>query len=552
MMRLTLCTLLFVSLLNASTQAQPTLTYAQPSAVLPSGMTRLTLHGDKLTAPLRVWTSAAANVTVVELAPQKAILDIAPASGAWPLGTMGVAVATTEGVSAPIAVMVDSLPSIPEAADNHSAVNAQTIGSALAVDAASDGKLFDYFRFHALAGQSLSFEVLAQPFGSTFDAVVRILNEQGEPLLTVDDDTLSPDCRFRYKFEKTGNYLIEIHDNKFAAGGRYRLRMGSFPIVNFAYPAYATRGSAIEVAFGGPDADATVPQAVNVPSDPWLDALSLTAMGKDGSSAAAQLRLTNDKQFSEIEPNNAVDQANVLGDARGINGRLSAPGDRDTFKFAGIKDQTWRFAAKARSFGSPTMLKMQLKNAAGEVVAKTAVADSDEWQFDYKFPADGEYSLECEDLLRRGGPEFAYHVDVGIAAPFTLALKPDAKTRDRLLLQPTAGAATLDLLVQRTGSKGPIELRFEPAVPGLTISNPTIPAGAKEHQLMLQTTAEWKPQNLHVVRLIGQATDAPGLVWQLARRRWRQCAHPMCHIRVHGKMGRSCWWGSTMYLLSLK
>lgn len=509
MIRIFFCSL-FVALLPANlVNAQPTLSYVQPAAVLPSGMTRLNLHGDKLTAPLRVWTSAPIQVTVVELTPQKAVLDVMPTASPLPLGVIGLCVATPEGISAPISVLVDSLPSVAEAADNHSPVSAQTIGSALAIDAASDGKLFDYFRFHALAGQSLAFEVMAQPLGSTFDAVVRILNEQGEPLVTIDDDALSPDCRFRHKFDKTGNYIIEVHDNKFAAGGRYRLRLGNFPILNFAYPAYATRGAQLELAFGGPDRDLALPQAVTVPADRWLDSLSLSAVAKDGSTTAAVLRLTDDKQLSEAEPNNAADQANAISDARGINGWLATPGDRDLFKLSGVKDQTWRFAAKARSFGSPTMLKMQLKNPAGEIVAKTAVADADEWQFDFKFPADGEYLLECEDLLRRGGPEFAYHVDVGVAAPFALALKPDAKTRDRLPLQLTSGAANIDLLVTRTWNNGPIELRFEPAVPGLAMVNPVIPAAAKEHQLIVHTTPEWKSQTLVAVRLVGKALEAP-------------------------------------------
>ncbi len=501
------CAITLFSALTAS--AQPVLSHSQPAAILPEGMTRLTLHGDKLTSPLRVWASAPVDITVVELQPQKAVLDISPAKGPLPLGTIGLLVATSEGVSAPLGLLVDSLPSIAESSDNHSPVTAQTIGSALAIDAAGDGKLFDYFRFHALAGQSLSFEALAQPFGSTFDAVVRILNERGEPLVTIDDDSLGPDCRFRHTFDTTGNYVIEVHDNKYAAGGRYRLRVGNFPIVNFAYPPFSVRGATADLQFGGLDGGLMLPQQVTLPADPWLDAISVTAMSKEGSSAAAVVRLSSVKQFNEAEPNNSVDQANAIDDAQGINGLLAVPGDRDVFKIPGKKDQTWRFAAKARSFGSPAMLKMHLKNSNGEVVAKTAVADADEWQFDVKFPADGDYLLECEDLLRRGGPDFAYHVDVGIAAPFTLALKPDAKTRDRLLLQPTSGAANIDLVVQRTWNNGPIELRFEPPVAGLSMINPVIPAGAKEHQLYLHTGAQWKPQDLSAVRLVGRALEAP-------------------------------------------
>ncbi|MCC6510780.1 MAG: hypothetical protein IT423_16870, partial [Pirellulaceae bacterium] len=377
-------------------------------------------------------------------------------------------------------------------------------------DAVSDGKQYDFFRFHADAGQSITFEVLAQPFGSAFDAVVRILNEDGQPLRSIDDDVITPDSRFRHQFEKAGNYLLEIHDNRFTAGGRYRVRLGNFPLISFPYPPFVQRGSTSPVSFAGVDRTLLAAQDITAPSDPWKEYVNVTAHHSTGGSpGSATLRLSNAVQLLETEPNNKPAEANPIDQARGLNGLLEQPADRDCYKFVGVKDQTWRFAAKSRSFGSPTMLKMTLRNAAGEVVGKTAVGDADEWQFDSKFAADGDYVLEVEDLLKRGGPEHGYHIDVGPAPPFALSLKPDAKTRDRFSMQPTRGAAAFDLTVARSGYDGPIELRLEPPVPGLQIFNPTVAAGAKDAQIFLLSDASLDPKSLAAVRLIGKAKLAP-------------------------------------------
>ncbi len=77
-----------------------------------------------------------------------------------PLGTIGLCVATPEGISAPLSLLVDSLPSVTEAVTIIRPSPRKRLVR-VAIDAASDGKLYDYFRFHALADQSIAFEVLA-------------------------------------------------------------------------------------------------------------------------------------------------------------------------------------------------------------------------------------------------------------------------------------------------------------------------------------------------------------------------------------------------------
>lgn len=489
--------------------AQPAITHSVPGAILPNGSTRLVLHGDKLAAPLRVWTSADVQLSVVAVEAKKATLEIVP-RGELPLGPMGLWGATADGPSMPMAVLVDDLPSTPEQPDNHAAITAQTVGVSSAVDAVGDGKQSDYFRFHADAGQEITFEVLAQHIGSTFDPVVRVLSEDGQELLSVDDEPNSPDSRFRHRFENSGNYLLEIHDNRFTAGGRYRLRIGNFPLINFAYPPVVERGSKVELAFAGIDAARMATASLQASDAPWQRSQSVTArFASGGSPTWTSVLLDSAVQTSEIEPNNTPEEANAVGDVRGINGLLQKSGDRDCYKIRATKDQTWRFRAAGRSFGSPTMLKMTLRSPSGDIAGKTAVSDADEWQFDAKFPADGEYVLEVEDLLHRGGPDHGYHIAFGPIDPFSLALKADPKTREYLAIEPAHGAAPLDVQVAREGYNGPIELRLEPPVSGLKILEPVIPAGAKEARVYLLSEAGWSAEALAGVRCIGRATEEP-------------------------------------------
>ena len=495
--------------LKSTAWAQPAVTHATPAAILPTGPTRIVVHGDKLTSPVRVWTNGAATASVVDVQSQYVTLDIKPRDG-LPLGPFGLWIATNDGIAPPLTLLVDELPSIAEQSNNHEPLTAQTIGLSAAVDASSDGKVFDYFRLHADKGQELTFEILAQHIGSTFDPVVRLLTASGEQLVHVDDEATSPDCRFRHRFEQAGAYLLEVHDNRFVAGGRYRLRVGNFPLIAFAYPPVVQRAACVQLKFAGADAQQMATPTVSVPDDPQQTYLTITAPFAEGGSATwTAVRIVDQAQFEESEPNDGAATANTISAAHGINGLLAKPGDRDFFKLSVSKGETWRFAATSRSFGSPTLLKMTLRNAQGAVLGKTNVTDGDEWQFDVKFADDAEAILEVEDLLHRGGPDHGYHVSIGPPDSFTLSLKPDAKTRDRFAVEATRGAVALDVVVKREGYNGPIKLDFAPSQSGaLRIVNDTILADAKEARIYIVSEADWSAEAFTDLKCIGRSVPA--------------------------------------------
>jgi len=289
------------------------------------------------------------------------------------------------------------------------------------------------------------------------DVVVRLYDASGKQLMSADDDSNCPDNRFRFRFPSEGDYLIEIFDNRFVAGGRYRMRIGEFPMIDATLPMAAQLGSRQSVRFIGPDSEVLAAQDIEIPSSFDSESIPVSTKLPGGTSSSWCTLLTSKfPQFSE--PDSIPETPASLNIPIGISGRLLHDNERDQFLLLGIKGQLVRIDSRTRSLHLPTMLQMRLFNSANAKVAETAVNDNDEWSFDYTFPEDGSYRLEVSDLLRRGGASFGYYVEVASPPKFAVAFKPDAKTKEQFAVEQQSGAFAIDFQVQRAGYDGPIEL----------------------------------------------------------------------------------------------
>jgi hypothetical protein len=182
---------------------------------------------------------------------------------AVPVGIGGLVIANDEGLSDVVYLMIDDLPSVGEGGNNHAPDTAQAISLPAAIDGQCDGTLPDYFRFTAQAGQRTSCEVVATRLGWDFDPVVRVLDAAGNELLLADDDPATgPDTRLAFTAPASGDYLLELRDNRYKPGGRYRLRLGDFPLVTTPLPLVAQSGVPTDVRFRGPLVDADVSLSV--------------------------------------------------------------------------------------------------------------------------------------------------------------------------------------------------------------------------------------------------------------------------------------------------
>ena len=218
-----------------SAHGQPGITHATPGALSPGQTTEITLHGTKLDGPLQVWTSFPAQVEVTGDEKQKnreqVVCKVSLAAGV-PVGIGGIVVSSLSGVSDVAFVMIDDLPSVADSGKNHAAAEAQEISLPAAIDGLCDGTQADYYRFTAKEGQRISGEVVATRLGWDFDPLVRVLDSSGNELLLADDDPATgADTRFVFTPQADGQYILELRDNRYKGGGRYRLRLGDFPLV---------------------------------------------------------------------------------------------------------------------------------------------------------------------------------------------------------------------------------------------------------------------------------------------------------------------------------
>lgn len=520
-------------LVHQQASAQVTLSQVRPQAVAPGKTIDVTLTGAKLDEPLSVWTSFPAKVEIVPLAEPKPgqttrVCKITVEAGV-PVGIGGISVATAEGVSDVALMLVDDAPSVAENGQNVSAAAAQELALPTAVDGVSDGARSDFYKFSAQAGQRVALEVFAARLGQTYDPVVRLFDPSGKEVALADDDAaLGPDARLAYICPAAGSYVVEIRDNQYRGGGNYRLRVGDFPLVTTAFPLGVQVGTPAKVGFVTAGGEQLPPVDVSLPSDVAGRRVPLGAkLASGATSGLATLLASAAPQATEIEPNNELAQATPLAAPGGANGRLDAPGDRDHYKFEAKKGQRLAFRATSRSVNSPTLVKMYILKADGAALAESPVSDADEETLVYAVPEDGVYLLAVEDLLRRGGPEFVYHVAVEPVAPFRIVMKPDKAQRARFVVAKN-GALAIDVTVARNGYDGPIQLSVEGPGGAYQSLNGLIPDKGAAGKVLVVPPAGVNPGQFLPLKVVGKATiDGKEVVSSVAMSDWVRVQRPV-------------------------
>ena len=503
-------------LLLSATQgvlAQPALSRMEPGAISAGKTVEVTLFGSKLDWPLQAWASFPGKVELVAPKDSKqndrVQCKITLAAGVA-VGIAGIAVGNKAGASDILLVMVDDALSVADNGKNHTWQEAQSVNLSSAIDGVCEGKFFDYYKVAVKKGQRLSVEVVAARLNSKMDPVLRILNATGQELLAVDDDSgLGADCRLGLTAAEDAEYIIEVGDNKYLAGNRYRLRIGDFPLVTTPYPLGGRLGSTAEYGFAGPATEGLPPQLIRVPGYSNSDRLSVAAKFPEGKlSGMATMALSELPEEMEIEPNDEQSKATKVTMPCALNGFLQKENDQDYFQFVATKGEQLTFRAMTRSLGSPTYLTMQLLKSDGGKLTETKVANTDEWSISHTFAADGTYFLKVEDLLHRGGLDFVYHVQVRSGPSFSLTVKNDKNTKNRFRVGKGTGAFTINVQCGRSGFDGPVTIGLEEPIPGIHLLHNVIGAKGKEANVVLAISSQVQEGDLKVLRLVGTGTIA--------------------------------------------
>ena len=491
---------------------QLTITSLQPSTISPGITSKITVRGANLSSGMSVRTVREdVRLELENITPESAVLSIT-CPGDSNFETVPLWFGFSGVLTAPRYVTVDDLPVVMDNGTNHSLATAQSIASLQSVDGVCDGPVIDTYRISVLAGQRLSFEVLTQSIHSKMDPVIRLLKADGSLVVAKDDTRVGPDPHFSHAFAEAGDYIVEVSDSHYAPGGEYHLRVGDFPVIDHLFPFAVQRGKPTSVEFVGLDLTGELRSEVLVPESVSSRTFTASIRTNSGSSSGwGELLVTSFPQHLET-PN----EKKVLELPFGLSGKLANAGENDIHWLRCTKGQPIRISSQTRSLGSGALLQMQLFNAAGVKLVETTVGAMDEWSFDFNPPEDGEYRLDVNDLLQRGGHGFAYYVQAERLGSFAVQLKADPNTRQRFAIEETHGGGVIDLQVNRFGYEGEIELTITPQNVPLRILNPRVSAGAKDHRCLFVCQPGWTPQSMNLVRLRAEAVSDPAILAEIA------------------------------------
>jgi hypothetical protein len=373
----------------------------------------------------------------------------------------------------------------------------------------------DYFRFHADAGQTLTFEVFCARLQDRIhdlqkhaDPILTLYDAEGHELAANDDFTFA-DPLLTYSFTKTGDYLVQVRDSQYDGDPRwvYALSITNRPYVSHIFPMAAQPGQAIEVATVGSARAVKPVVTVVAPAQPGLHEVQLDLGGV--KSNPTTLIVSPLPQVMEVEPNDSPDKATRITIPCGINGRIGKRLDLDHFVFTAKKGQAVRFEVKARRFG--TCLRSSLDSMIEILDSKGTVLASNDDTFGkdaalvFTPPTDGDFVLCIRDLNNKGGDTWIYHIEADLTRPdFKLRCDPD-----KAMIGPGSSTAWYVHVERSGGFAGPVKVEVKGLPKSVTASPLTIPPTMTQGVVVL-TAAKDAQLDAVNVEVVGSGTATFG------------------------------------------
>jgi hypothetical protein len=449
-------------------------------------------------------------------------LTVAPEAA---LGVREFRLASSLGISSIGQLIVVDDPVILESGDNNTLekANAITLPCVVSgrIEAVED---VDYFKFHAEAGQVLTFEVLC----ARLQDKIHDLQKHADPMLTLfdvqgrelaaNDDAYFADPLLSFPVAQTGDYYIQIRDSKYDGDPRwvYALHVTNRPYVSHVFPMAGNPGQTVSVEPVGSAKSIQSRIALQVPAQSGTHEIVLDV----GSVKTNPVTFIASPlpQILEQEPNNTPEQATRVHIPCGINGRIGTSRDLDHFIFSAAKGKAIRFEVKARRFGTSLLSSLDsvldVMNPKGAVLANNDDAFGKDAALVFTPPADGDYLLRIRDLNSKGSATAIYYIEADWARPdFALRCDPD-----KAMIGPGSSTAWYVHVTRSDGFTGPVQVDVKGLPKGVTASALTIPPTMTQGLLVLTAEAD-APRDAANVQVVGTAVipQSDGKVQTLVR-----------------------------------
>ncbi|HSI13544.1 MAG TPA: hypothetical protein VK961_15980 [Chthoniobacter sp.] len=366
---------IFLAVLGTASAAEPTITHLYPTAGQQGTTVTVTPAGKSDPWPPQVWVDAPG----IDFKPAKAKgkFDVEIAKDAAP-GPHLVRFFTKDGASQPRFFIVSTEPELLEKEPNDDFHSPQTIET---LPATISGRLdksgdVDSFAVTLKKGQPLRAWVEAYVLASTFDGMLRIVDEKGNELaFNHDGRTLDPDLR--WEAPRDGTFIVQL--------------------MGFVYPATA------DVRLTGGDGcvyrlhlTGALPPQVSFPAH-------------DASEGA---------EITEQEPNDTIDKAQGVTLPCSIAGCIDKAGDEDRFAFTAEKGKIYELNVVGARAGSPLDAWVKIENKEGKQLSRADDTDgSRDPHLAWTAPSSGPFHVAIGDVTHHGGPDFRYQLHIAEAVP---------------------------------------------------------------------------------------------------------------------------------------
>lgn len=476
----------------------PVVTTVTPAGGQRGTEVEVVVRGDRLADAQEVflYQDGIAVKSITEAADKQVKVRLAIAADC-PVGEHPLRVRTATGVSGLRVFFVGPFPAVEEREPNNSVEKAQPIAINTTVQGTISGEDIDVFAVEVKQGQRLSAEIEGARLGRTmFDPQVTIRDAAGRTLAASDDTPLLGHDGFVSLIAPAdGRCTISVRDMAYAGNGHvYRLHIGDFPRPMVAVPLGGPVGSTLEAKFLG-DPSGELIRSIRLPSEPS----DKFGYAPEDRAVAASPNWFRVSRF----PNATSMTGSALASAPEVetpvpfafNGVLERKGEPAFFRFKAKKDQNLEVQVYARRLGSPLDSVVTVFNPKGGTLGSNDDASGNpDSSVRVRIPEDGVFGVKVADQLNRGGPLFAYRVEIAEVAPQVVLSIPDTARYDnetrKSIVVPRGNRFAVLMNLNRDTCNSDLKLQFDGLPEGVTAAADTIPGSLSAVPVVFEASAD--------------------------------------------------------------
>jgi hypothetical protein len=436
------------------------------------------------------------------------------------LGEHHLRLRAATGISELRTFYVGPYPVIEEVEPNNDRTNPQKVTLNSAIAGTIKGEDVDCFAIELNRGQTFSAEVLGIRLGrANFDPRLTVFDQHDDIVADAEDTWLGMQDPFlSFIAPSNGTYIIQVRDVTYGGSdnSQYLLYVGSFPRPQCIYPLGGKAGEKVAFAFRS-EALGWFTNEIQLPT--FVDERFGAYAQMNGLSAPSPnwIRVSPFPNVLTTGTNHSRESATTtdLQPPLALNGIIAEKGEEDWFRFPAVKGQALEIKVYSRKLRSPLDSVIDLFDASGKNIASDDDANGVDSLVKFTPSESTNYFLRIRDTFGKGGPDFAYRIELDTPKPQITVKIPDVARNDtqsrQFICVPRGNRFATLISVKRANLDSDISLRMEGLPQGMAMLAERMPAKIDLMPLVFEAAAD-APVGGKLLELAAVGTNSQGEV----------------------------------------